>query len=171
MKKPKFTRRSVIYGGALLSLAGLGIGSGTQLSEPTFETNYTTHLLEQPVVSSGPTPSSGPPFFARTITTQKQADSEFRTELLEKDRRKEWESIDYAREFVAVFISRYFVTPPGTVNGKQPLSKAGGDTFRFEVDSTEVSYQPRERLFTQIERWDKNGTKAQKRAEVVITFD
>lgn len=167
----ELSRRSVVTGGVLLSIGGLGVGSAV-LSEPEFKSGYMTHSLERPVIEDGPKPgtdsNSSSPFFAALLTSRKEAETALRTDVLGDHVREEWESIDYSEEFVAVFISRYFVTPVGTFDGSQPLSSVEDRTLRFEVDTSEVDYRDQETLYTRIERWKRSWATTPKRATVVL---
>jgi len=166
------TRRQSIAVGGSITAGALGIFGFRSIGNGRndFEHRYTTTEVSKPVVESGPTLQSGPPYYAVVIGSSEDA-KRFYPERLPETTREDWQDIDFSNKFVACFISRYAVTANGAAQGDQPRSMIDGDTFQFVLTATEeeTSFEYQENLYTILEKWDKD--RAPKKATVVLNFE
>lgn len=162
------TRRGFLRGCAAsgsLALAGCSAPGGSAEFA-----SAATGYRERSVVAGGPTPESGPPVFAAVITDAAAARDRLNTDALPETYAADWVGLDYSSVFVAAFVSRYRVTPPGVADGDCPLGRPEGETFTFSLGFDEWPPATDGRLFTALEKWRLDGRSPPERATVEVAF-
>lgn len=143
-----FSRRAVLSS-SLVAAVGLA-GCGTPLT-PAFQHRYTSYRDEPLVTEASELSNDG---FYSTVLTSSDGAATIEWSALPEPTRGEFDDVDYDESFVAIFLSRRALTPPGAADGDRPRTTVEGDTFVFEFQGSK-SPPPIEDgdVLTVIERW------------------
>lgn len=157
-------RRKFVSG---VFVSGVGVGaildsifnmSDDLLSgDPSFVRRYTTSELSRSVVTGGPTPDSGPGYYATLIRSSEEAAQTFSPKYLPTGS-NDWRNIDYSKYFVACFVSRYPITDDGTAKGDQPLTQIVDEEFRFVLTVPDGGFTSTDSIYTVLEKWERNSS-------------
>ncbi|KTG09220.1 hypothetical protein AUR64_15620 [Haloprofundus marisrubri] len=138
------------------------------VTSPDFTSGASTSA-DSAVLRYGPTPTDGAPFAAKVFTTAETARSEIHWDALPEPYH-EYRDIDFSESFLAVYVTRYQVLPPGQFKGWCPLSKLDGDEFVFELKLETWPPVAGNRVQVQLEQWMLNGNEPPKRARVDVSL-
>lgn len=170
-------RKTLATAGTLFGTVASGCASLTSLADEPQRNVLFQEYLSEPIVEGAPSVHEGPGWYATLIQGESQARKLVNWDVLETEQ-EGWATLfretDYDSEVVGILVSRYDLAD---FDHDVPQLRFDGDVATYRIDGDSWPRRARIRpssdaplaLYTQIERWRRNGHRRIARTEIQLT--